>query len=501
MKTSKRIFSGGMAVIMLVTCLIFSVSASGSNVLSQTDWNAYWQTVEGDNTMSVLTPGSDISCLNVSWHSDSSAITGVVRISKSRDMHEFKEFTGASIIDSYTGQRVYQVTVSGLEENTVYYYTYGSNGKFSAPQEYRTLSADEFKVLYISDIQIGGEDATGTKIRNEAYTWQKVLGTALDNNDDISFIISAGDQTQNGDSADEWIGTLSPAALRSYPMATVVGNHDKKGDSYTYYVNNPNEYRGTTPMKLGKDYWFRYGDVLFLVYNTQCFNMYDQYHFTQDAIAQNEDATWRIAIMHHDIYGTGHHAADNDNAILAAAYSAILDKFEIDVCLTGHEHLYGRSYFMENDKPIKDQTYDKNGAVIDPEGIIYFTANSASNKQRIPEEPYDYDWLEFSYITDEPIYSTIEFSEKTFTLKSYTTDSNKLIDECKIVKTDTSYTPVDPDYKGMDTNMLERCLGEWYIIIEVLGYVVKAVAVIAPKAAEIIVKAIKYLVPIIIDML
>ena len=123
MKTSKRIFSGGMAVIMLVTCLIFSVSASGSNVLSQTDWNAYWQTVAGDNTMSVLTPGSDISCLNVSWHSDSSAITGVVRISKSRDMHEFKEFTGTSITDSYTGQRVYQVTVSGLEENTVYYYT------------------------------------------------------------------------------------------------------------------------------------------------------------------------------------------------------------------------------------------------------------------------------------------------------------------------------------------------------------------------------------------
>ena len=123
---------------------------------------------------------------------------------------------------------------------------------------------------------------------------RKTLGTALDQNDDISFIVSAGDQTQHGDRANEWAGTLSPAALRSYAMATTVGNHDRKGETYPFYVNNPNEYRGTTPASVDENYWFRYGDVLFIVYNTQIFNVYDQYQFTLDAIAKNPDATWRV---------------------------------------------------------------------------------------------------------------------------------------------------------------------------------------------------------------
>ena len=285
-------------------------------------------------------------------------------------------------------------------------------------------------------------------------------------------------------------------------MATTVGNHDRKGETYPFYVNNPNEYRGTTPANVDENYWFRYGDVLFIVYNTQIYNVYDQYQFTLDAIAKNPDATWRVAVMHHDIYGTGHHAADGDNKLLAAIYSALIDRFEIDVCLTGHEHLYGRSFFMKDTKPVKDQKYNADGAVVDPVGTVYFTASSASGKNRI--EDYDYEWLDFKYVSEEPTYSTIEFTKNSFTLKTYGVDSKKQMDECKIVKTDTTYTPVDPDYKGMDTNMLQRYLGKWYVIIqiaiEVARYVVKITSVVAPVIAKIVIKIIKALIPVIINM-
>ena len=40
-------------------------------------------------------------------------------------MTSFKEFVGKASTDSYTGQSVYKVTATGLEPNTVYYYTYG----------------------------------------------------------------------------------------------------------------------------------------------------------------------------------------------------------------------------------------------------------------------------------------------------------------------------------------------------------------------------------------
>jgi len=45
--------------------------------------------------------------------------------------------------------------------------------------------------------------------------WQKTLGTALDKNSDIRVILSAGDQTQHGDRANEWAGTLAAADLDS----------------------------------------------------------------------------------------------------------------------------------------------------------------------------------------------------------------------------------------------------------------------------------------------
>lgn len=500
MKTAKRTLSILLAMLMLASCLAIGTSADSSNVLSKPEWDAYWETVAGNNTLPLLTPGADATKLNFCWHSNNNAHTGSVRISKSADMKSFKEFTDKSIVDSYTGQRVHKVTVTGLEPNTVYYYTYGSNGIFSQPASYRTLSTEKFKMLYVSDIQISSDEENG---REEAYVWQKTLGTALDNNNDISFIISAGDQTQHGDSADEWVGVLAPEAMRSYAMATTVGNHDRKGDTYPYYVNNPNEYYGTTPANVDENYWFRYGDVLFIVYNTQIYNVYDQYQFTLDAVANNEDATWRVAVLHHDIYGTGHHAADDDNKLLAAIYSALIDRFEIDVCLTGHEHLYGRSYFMKDTKPVKDQTYNSDGAVVDPEGTVYFTASSASGKNR--EEDYDYDWLEFKYVSTEPSYSTVEFTRNTFTLETYGVDSGQKIDECKIVKTDTSYTPVDPDYKGMDTNMLQRYMGKWYVIIQVavelLRYAIKITAILAPVVSEILVRIFEAIIPMIISAL
>ena len=335
----------------------------------------------------------------------------------------------------------------------------------------------------------------------EAYVWQKTLGTALDKNSDISFILSAGDQTQHGDRANEWAGTLLCGAQILSPCDNRRQSRPQRRN-ISFLCQQPNEYRGTTPANVDENYWFRYGDVLFIVYNTQIFNVYDQYQFTLDAIAKNPDATWRVAVMHHDIYGTGHHAADGDNKLLAAIYSALIDRFEIDVCLTGHEHLYGRSFFMKDTKPVKDQKYNADGAVVDPVGTVYFTASSASGKNRI--EDYDYEWLDFKYVSEEPSYSTIEFTKNSFTLKTYGVDSKKQIDECKIVKTDTSYSPVDPNYKGMDTNMLQRYLGKWYVIIqiaiEVARYVVKITSVVAPVIAKIVIKIIKALIPVIINM-
>ena len=85
MKTAKRTLSILLALLMLASCLAIGTSADGSNVLTQPEWNSYWETVRNDNTLIALTPGADATQLNFCWHSDDTAKSGVVRIGKSAD--------------------------------------------------------------------------------------------------------------------------------------------------------------------------------------------------------------------------------------------------------------------------------------------------------------------------------------------------------------------------------------------------------------------------------
>ena len=90
MKAAKRTLSILLALLMLASCLAIGTSADGSNVLTQPEWNSYWETVRNDNTLIALTPGADATQLNFCWHSDDTAKSGVVRIGKSADMTSFK---------------------------------------------------------------------------------------------------------------------------------------------------------------------------------------------------------------------------------------------------------------------------------------------------------------------------------------------------------------------------------------------------------------------------
>ena len=474
MKTIKK-FTAVIMAAAIIFCSLAANSYAGNLDLpdyTQTpaEWDAYWETVKGDNTQIALTPGSDESELNFNWHSDRKLKIPRVRISENSDMADYAEFKGYAIL-SDNKQQTNRVTVTGLKENTKYYYSY-SLGKdnWSEPEFYRTLSSKSFKALFISDVQCGeGEDGYGYV---NATNWNKTLTTALKKYPDTSFILNAGDLANSGKSANEWAATLSPKPMRNLPMATTIGNHDKKGPVYKYYVNNPNHQLLSMASYTGTQYYFRYGDVLFVSLNSTNFNVFEAYNVVERAVRANPDAKWRVAIFHYDVYGTGHHAVSDDNYYIQGAYGAILDKFDFDVALNGHEHVYGRSYNMYENE-IVDLDYTKNYAV-DPEGTLYITAASCSGRNRTDEEN-DFSWLNKVYMSKTLTYSELEFTENTFGLKTFTVDG-ELIDEYTIEKTDFEHEDVNMCENLLTgTNALERILkhftGDYYVIFEVLSSV------------------------------
>lgn len=75
----------------------------------------------------------------------------------------------------------------------------------------------------------------------------------------------------------------------------------------------------------------------------------------EKAVASHPDAKWRVVAFHHDIYGSGAPHSDTDGANLRPIFAPLMDKFDIDVCLTGHDHSYARTIALEPEVILMDE--------------------------------------------------------------------------------------------------------------------------------------------------
>lgn len=134
-----------LCVLLTVSILIssFALCAYADNITYE-EWQEYYATC--DNTGITLTPGDNETEMNFCWHSERDGIDKpVILLSKNEDMSDYIEFRGNSSFSDLPEQRVNNVTVTGLEENTTYYYTYGQKDSFSEVETFRTNSFDSFK--------------------------------------------------------------------------------------------------------------------------------------------------------------------------------------------------------------------------------------------------------------------------------------------------------------------------------------------------------------------
>lgn len=459
-KNQFRAFAG---VAALSLCLGLGAAAMPANV----------KAAEGDlvldynlATQVSLAPGADETKLNFAWYSKTSD-SAEVRFTTDRSAIEsaeviqgtsekIKDTKNKDANDNYYSNKV---TVDGLSENTTYYYQVKKDSTWGEIEEYRTKSFSDFSFLYVGDPQIG---ASGNK-DNDAKNWNTVLNQAVENHD-VSFMVSAGDQINDtdGDSEDEYYGYLGADALRSLPVATTIGNHDSKNPNYSYHFNIPNSFNnpndkyipqayteGTT--SAGTDYYYTYGNVLFIVLDTNNYNCATHENVIRKAISDNPDAKWRVVTFHQDIYGAARNHSDSDGMVLRTQLTPIIDKYDIDVVLQGHDHTYSRTYQLtgdgeqhtaynndnyleknENDEWVQVEGYqDENnscyelksslvgGTIENPEGTVYFEANSATGSKYYDLFNPVQDYIAEKSQTYTPTYSVISVTDDTFSVTTY----------------------------------------------------------------------------------
>ena len=395
-----------------------------------------------DSGKIVLTPGATEKDLNFCWYSVEKG-TPKIKVGKKSDLSDAKVYNGtATDIDRSNSMTTYKasnkVSITGVfDKNTTYYYSYTSDGTtWSDAQKYVTRDSSSYKILLVGDPQIGasGSEGQGTiddvNIAVDTYNWNKTLKMAEKKDGDASFILSVGDQIDYSqeDSKDtknvresEYAGFLYPALLRNLPLASSIGNHESKGTDYKYHYNNPNDGDNLGTTNSGSDYYFSYGNVLYIILNSNNRNAAEHSSLMEKAIASAPNAKWKVVAFHHDIYGSGQPHSDFDGANLRTIFAPLMDKYDIDVCLTGHDHSYARTYQIIDGTAIE---YGEDSAT-DPEGTLYIAAGSASGSKFYNLATQKQYYIAERSNTQLPTYSTINFSDTEFTINTYDYEGNE----------------------------------------------------------------------------
>lgn len=457
-----------------------------------TNWKNNWETYSSNYENVSLTPGENETELNFAYYSHTEE-TPKVRMATKEDMSDAVEYTGTQQTGVVISEQQYysnKITATDLKENTNYFYQVWKNGAWDKTEEYNTKSFSDFSFLYVGDPQIGaskgqtssegntmnydkGMGGTGEDnlaARNDSYNWNRVLKDAVKDHEDVSFMVSAGDQINYAQNEREYAGYLGAETLRSLPVATTIGNHDSGSEQYGLHYNNPNTFSAADTSytegqtKAGTDYYYRYGNVLFIVLDTNNYNCATHKNVIEKAVNENKDAKWRVVTFHQDIYGSGYDHSDSDGMILRTQLTPIMDEYDIDVVLQGHDHTYSRTYQLQGDGKThtaynKENTNDydaeyqaqnncyeivndtKSGTVVNPKGTVYLEANSATGSKFYELIATQQDYVSERSQSWTPTYSVVNVTDDSFSVTVYDASTRQELDGS------STYTIVKKDVK------------------------------------------------------
>ncbi|MDA3730911.1 metallophosphoesterase [Niameybacter massiliensis] len=526
LKTRKRLIAFALVTAMLGGGAVNTFAASNDawTEATQTEaakngaweqWCNEWENIKNDWTQMSLTPGKNETELNFGWYSKIGDAQLKIKIGQKADLSDAKELkvTTTSAVEGHESNKA---IAKDLKPNSTYYYSYTKNGVWTEAISYKAQNPQQFSFIYVGDPQIGsssGNAATGSEeeqgqdlaTRNDSFNWSNTINSALAIRPNASFVLSAGDQIQTRDKKNkdplytgneiEYAGYLSADALKSLPVATTVGNHDALSSNYTYHFNNPNASDlGFT--HAGGDYYFSYGEALFINLNTNNLNVAEHQAFIEQAVKESSDTSWRIVTLHQDIYGSGEHSNEPEIVNLRYSLIPIFEANNIDVVLTGHDHTYSRTFLLEGGKldqstMITEDEFDAyfegevaiddkytnylasvedakavnvtnaSGEVVDPQGILYMTANSSTGSKYYGLVEKQQAYVAARWQENVPTFSIVDITKDRFTIDTYRTDTMEKIDNTfSIVKTQASKKAIATDNKANNVSTVSGTVAE-----------------------------------------
>ncbi|MFS0723999.1 Ig-like domain-containing protein [Paenibacillus sp. 1P07SE] len=392
-----------------------------------------------------VTMGNDAqSSRQFAWHTHPEVTDTVVELV---EQAAFTDFEAGDVIriqgesSTYTTfkdgtMRVHKATAAGLEPGTAYVYRVGDGaGYVSAQGTFRTSDPDaaSTQFLFLTDSQ--GGDAS------QFETWGRTLDKALTYMPEPEFLLHGGDLIDKSFEQREWNWWFEYAQeeLLNTTLVPVIGNHEVNGSNgygdYLAHLNNPDN--GPVGSQ-GISFSFDVQDTHIVVLNTEgsVASFQEQAEWLDQDLAAS-DKKWTVVALHQGPYGSTY-----ANTNVQSLWVPLFDKYEVDLVLSGHDHIYLRTYAMQ-------------GNEISPDGRgTRYVIGGSSGTKFYPLTPRPYQEVVFA--EREQVYTAvqIEGDELTLTARAVHGNAEQEVDRFTLTKEDREEpvpvtVTVDPPTAGM----------------------------------------------------
>lgn len=334
-KTMKKVLCVVMCLALLLATGIVSAFAESDNVISRVSC-----TINGD------TKTQRGFCWYTTEESESQ-----IKISLNGEDVTDTLTVYEKMNEEWEGNYVHQLTVSGLTAGSEYTYQVGDGENWSKEGKFTTDDGDQ-KVNFIS---IGDVQASSFENFERA---SYVLDAAFETVPNADFVANMGDFT-NDSTNEEWDNYF--ANFERHNMATslapTAGNHDGLGVWHWFEnIFNLDESEAVQTLN-GVNYSFDYGNAHFAVLNTNdllCVTLAQMQWLKNDM--NKSAADWKIVFMHKSPYTLGKDGKWPDALYLSDVLVKIIDECDVDLVMSGHDHMYLRT------KPLADNKVTDGGA-------------------------------------------------------------------------------------------------------------------------------------------
>lgn len=377
--------------------------------------------VDASNIRQVITADSTTS-RTFMWQSDYAEENPVVEYRQAGDDTTIMQLPASSDAFSDDGVTTYIHTaaVSDLKPGTAYEYRVGAGDKRSDWQSFHTAQGHDFKALIFPDSQ-----------SSDYSVWAATAQPAWQRNQDAQFFINMGDLVDNGQDHYQWNAWFDVVSdmIARIPVVPLLGNHETYDKDWK--VRMPEAYlhlfalpRIDMEKYKNQFYSFDYGDVHFVVLNTQSQELADfEPSLDEDEVAWfKEDMAkttkkWKIVLMHKDPlqYSFANRPEPREEGFSPEGrlWMPLFDQYGVDAVLSAHLHTY------------RDRGHIRNFQR-DESGPLYLITGVAGNVQ------YPGLWKQHSldeYVAPQPEtdnYMTLEATDDSLTFRSFLPDGQLL---------------------------------------------------------------------------